>query len=122
MAKILIVEDDAFIIRLYSRLFNYSGFEIITAASGDEGLLKARSENPTLIILDIMMPGLSGMEVLKTLKKDPNLQKIPVVLLTNVSDDNVMNDAFRLGAAGYIIKSQIANEELISEVGSYLPK
>jgi CheY-like chemotaxis protein len=120
MAKILVIEDDLFMVRMYQRIFSYVGFEVVTATSGEEGLQIAFQDKPTLIILDIMMPRVNGLDVLKQLKGDAQTKNIPVVLLTNVSDDNVMNDAFKSGAAGYIIKSQVANEDLVKEIKEYI--
>jgi CheY-like chemotaxis protein len=120
MAKILVIEDDLFMVRMYQRVFSYVGFEVVTATSGEEGLQIAFRDKPTLIILDIMMPRVNGLDVLKQLKSDTVTKSIPVVLLTNVADDSVMNDAFKGGAAGYIIKSQIANDDLVKEIQQYI--
>jgi len=118
--KILIVEDDELMLRMYQKLFSYVGFETVVAKDGEEGLSLALSEKPKLIVLDIMMPKINGLDVLKALKENPETKNIPVVLLTNLSDDAVLTDAFRLGATGYLIKSQIANNELIDEVKQYV--
>jgi CheY-like chemotaxis protein len=118
--KILIVEDDELMLRMYQKLLAYVGFEILVAKDGEEGLKLAQQEKPTLVVLDIMMPKVNGLDVLRTLKEDPKTKDIPVVLLTNISDDAVLTDAFRLGATGYLIKSQIANSELIDEVKQYV--
>lgn len=118
--KILIVEDDELMLRMYQKLFSYVGFETVVSKDGEEGLSLALSEKPKLIVLDIMMPKINGLDVLKALKENPETKNIPVVLLTNLSDDAVLTDAFRLGATGYLIKSQIANNELIDEVKQYV--
>jgi len=120
MAKLLIVEDDELMLRMYTKLLSYVGFDTVIAKDGQEGLEKARTEKPSLIILDIMMPKINGLDVLKALKADKETQNIPVVLLTNVSDDNILTEALKLGATGYLIKSQIANNELIEEIKQYL--
>jgi two-component system alkaline phosphatase synthesis response regulator PhoP len=120
MAKLLVVEDDELMLRMYTKLLSYVGFETVVAKDGEEGLAKAISEKPSLIILDIMMPKVNGLDVLKELKSKKETQNIPVVLLTNVSDDSVLSEAFKLGATGYLIKSQIANNELVEEIKQYL--
>lgn len=120
MSKLLVVEDDEMMLRMYSKLLSYVGFDIIVAKDGEEGLLKARTEKPSLIVLDIMMPKVNGLDVLKELKADVSTEHIPVVLLTNVSDDAILSEAFKAGATGYLIKSQIANNELIEEIKQYL--
>lgn len=120
MAKLLIVEDDELMLRMYTKLLSYVGFETVVAKDGEEGLEKAKTEKPSLIVLDIMMPKINGLDVLKALKAEKDTQNIPVVLLTNVSDDDVLTEAFKLGATGYLIKSQIANNELVEEIKQYL--
>lgn len=120
MAKLLIVEDDELMLRMYTKLLSYVGFDTVVAKDGEEGLQKARTEKPSLIVLDIMMPKVNGLDVLKTLKSERETQNIPVVLLTNVSDDNILTEALKLGATGYLIKSQIANNELVDEIKQYL--
>ncbi len=120
MAKLLVVEDDELMLRMYTKLLSFVGFDTVVAKDGEEGLQKAKSENPSLIVLDIMMPKVNGLDVLKSLKADKETQNIPVVLLTNVSDDEVLTEAFKLGATGYLIKSQIANNELVDEIKQYL--
>jgi CheY-like chemotaxis protein len=106
VAKILIIEDDALLSRMYLTIFTSSNYEVEVATDGEEGLEKARAKKPTLILLDIMMPKLNGMEVLRKLKADPELQHIPVVVLTNLAGNNDIQSALQLGAVRYIIKSE----------------
>ncbi len=120
MAKILVIEDDEMMLRMYTKMFTYVGMETMVAKDGEEGLEKAKSEKPALIVLDIMMPKINGLDVLKQLKAWKETEKIPVVLLTNISDDAVLSEALKLGAIGYLIKSQIANSELVDEIKQYL--
>ncbi len=105
MAKLLIVEDDPLISRLYEKIFTFEKYEVILADNGQDGLDKARSENPTLILLDIMMPKMNGLQVLEKLKLDPDLKKIPVIMLTNLAGDKDAETALSKGAVKYIIKS-----------------
>ncbi|MDB5178609.1 MAG: phoP [Patescibacteria group bacterium] len=106
MSKILIIEDDALLSRMYQTIFKTTGYEVDVAVDGEEGLEKTRKFNPTLILLDIMMPKLNGLEVLERLKSDPELKKIPVVILTNLAGNNDVQTALKLGAVRYIIKSE----------------
>ena len=106
MSKILIIEDDALLSRMYQTIFTTTGYEVDVAVDGEEGLEKTRKFNPTLILLDIMMPKLNGLEVLERLKSDPELKKIPVVILTNLAGNNDVQNALKLGAVRYIIKSE----------------
>ncbi len=106
MAKILIIEDDALLSRMYQIVFTSSHYEVEVAANGQEGLDKARTAKPNLILLDIMMPKLNGLEVLKRLKADPETKEIPVVVLTNLAGSGDVQAALELGAVRYIVKSQ----------------
>lgn len=112
MAKILIVEDDALLSKMYVSIFTSENYEVETAVDGQEGLDKAREVSPTLILLDIMMPKLNGMEVLRKLKADPALKDIPVVVLTNLAGDADIQTALKLGAVRYIIKSENKPKEV----------
>jgi len=112
VAKILIVEDDALLSKMYLSIFKSENYEVDTAANGQEGLDKARSGKPTLILLDIMMPQINGMEVLRQLKADPAVKDIPVVILTNLAGDHDIQAALNLGAVRYIIKSENKPKEV----------
>ncbi len=105
MAKILIIEDDPLMSRLYEKIFTFEKYEVVLADNGQDGLDKARTESPTLILLDIMMPKMNGLQVLEKLKADPDLKKIPVVMLTNLAGDKDAETALAKGAVKYIIKS-----------------
>lgn len=119
MAKILIIEDDPLMARLYEKVFKFEGHEVDVALDGRAGLEKVMSGKPTLIVLDIMMPEMNGLEVLDKLKLDPEAKKIPVVVLTNLAGGQDAEIALSKGAVKYIVKSeyepkQIAN--MIKEV------
>ena len=116
MAKILIVEDDPLIMRLYQKIFTFEGFEVILATNGEEGLEKARSAKPTVILLDIMMPKMNGLDLLIKLKVDPQTQKIPVVMLTNLAGTQDAEKALSEGAIKYIIKSEFAPKQVVNMV------
>lgn len=106
MAKILIIEDDSLLSRMYQIVFSTSNYEVTVAVNGEEGLEKARADKPNLILLDIMMPKLNGLEVLKLLKADPETKGIPVVVLTNLAGSGDVEAALALGAVRYIVKSE----------------
>jgi CheY-like chemotaxis protein len=108
---VLVIDDDPTARELVERLLAKEGFSTETATSGPEGLRKARSVRPTLITLDVMMPQMDGWTVLETLKKDPELRDIPVVMLTIVDNRNL---AFTLGASDYLTKP--VERERLSEV------
>ena len=106
MAKILIVEDDPLMSRLYEKVFKFEGYEVYVAGNGVEGLEKVRSIKPTIVILDIMMPEMNGLEVLDKMKLDPEIKKIPVVVLTNLAGSQDAEAALTKGAVKYIVKSE----------------
>lgn len=116
---ILIVEDDTFLRELYAHVLQQSGFQILTAFDGEQALEEA-NKLPDLILLDIMLPKRNGITVLKVLKSDPNLCKVPVVLLTNLGQDSVIKGAYNAGANGYIMKMRINPYMLIDYIKVYI--
>ena len=122
MDKILLIEDEVLILRMYEKIFSYEGFTVVTAENGVEGIEKAKENKPALILLDIMMPKMDGLRVLELLKQEPLTKEIPVVILTNLSSDVVIKDAFAKGAAGYLVKSEIINDKIVDEVKQYIKK
>jgi signal transduction histidine kinase len=99
--RMLVIDDDPSVCELMTRLCGKEGYEVVTAGTGEEGLKLAREKRPNLITLDVMMPGMDGWTVLKTLKADPQLSSIPVVMMT-IADDRARGLA--LGAADYLVK------------------
>src|SRR5476651_2668758 len=106
MAKILVTEDDQLMARMYQKIFTFEKFEIEMAANGQECLDKARIFKPTLILLDVMMPVMNGLQTLDKLKADPETKAIPVVMLTNLAGQQDAEAALAKGAVKYIIKSE----------------
>ena len=93
MARILIVEDDPLMSRMYQKIFIFEKYDVDMAANGEEALEKIRTNRPTLILLDIMMPKLNGLQVLDKLKSDPDTKAIPVVILTNLASEKDAENA-----------------------------
>lgn len=120
MLKLLIVEDDPLVTELYNRLFGFYKYEIKTAINGKEGVEHAKSFRPDLILLDIMMPVMDGIEALRLLKQDPTTKEIPVILLTNIDDESAIKEAMELGAADYMVKSDFTPNDIIEQVNRYL--
>ena len=116
MKKLLIVEDDPLILRMYEEAFSFRKYEVAIADNGQDGLAKAGKEQPDMILLDIMMPKMNGLEVLKQLKQDPKLKMVPVVMLTNLSGDDDIETAMSLGAVKYITKVDHTPTEIVHEV------
>jgi twitching motility two-component system response regulator PilH len=107
MAKILIIDDEPGILLMYGDRLKSSGHEAITAKNGDEGIEIAKKEKPDLIFLDIIMPKVNGLDVLKQLKSIAETKNIPVYISTNLPEDSSGIDAKKIGAAGYLVKAQI---------------
>lgn len=118
--KILIVEDDAFLREIYLDTLKRGGYSVDSAADGDEGYNKIKGGGYNLILLDIIMPKMDGLQVMRTLKSDPSyVNTTPVVFLTNLDNDAEIKQALSLGK-GYLIKSQMTPADLLKEVKVYL--
>lgn len=121
--KILVVEDDEFLRELYDELLKGEGYEVTLAVDGEQGLTKVSQGGYDLILLDIMLPKMDGLEVLRILKNKPPQQKNgPTVLLTNLGQDSIIKEGFALGASGYLIKSAMNPDQVLSEVKVFLNK
>ena len=118
--RILLIEDDKFLRRACEAGLKKRGFTVLTANDGVEGLEQAHSGSPALILLDMLMPKLNGMETLVELKKDEQTRNIPVVILSNSSNDASIQQAKALGAIGYLVKASMSLQELGDRVNSFL--
>lgn len=117
MAKILLVEDDPMISEIYQRKFEAAGFEIDIAETGKEVLVKARKEKFDIILLDLVLPELGGMDVLKEIKRSGKYDaSAKVVIFSNLNEKSERDKAFELGADGFIAKSQFGPTQLVEEV------
>ena len=114
--RVLLVEDDQLIQRMYEKIFTFEKFDVEIASDGEEGLEKARTSNPTIILLDVMMPKMNGIEVLEKLKADPATKAIPVVMLSNLAGENDIETALSKGAVKYIIKSEYEPKQIADMV------
>ncbi len=115
MSCILVADDDPLIIRLLEHRLRHRGYDVISAPDGETALDLAIREKPDLILLDGMMPGLDGFEVLRRLKENPETIEIPVVMLTARSQEGDIVDGLTSGAADYMVKPFIP-EELIARI------
>jgi len=120
--KILIVEDDSFVLDIYQTKLSQEGYTVIEAKNGVEGMKILEKEKPDLILLDIVMPYMDGIEVLKKIKENKELNKIPVILLTNLSQKEEINVGLGLGASDYLIKSHFTPSEVMDKIKIYLSK
>jgi CheY-like chemotaxis protein len=119
-ARILLIEDDKLLRRACEAGLRKRGFTVLAAADGEEGLQQARGGSPDLILLDLLMPKLSGIETLEALKRDDKTRNIPVVILSNSSIDADVRKTKDLGAIGYLVKASLSLHELADRVVAYL--
>ena len=122
MKKILIIEDDPFLSEMYMAKFSQSDFQVEVATDGKKGLEKIKTSEPDLILLDIVLPKMDGFEILKKVKEDSQLKKIPVILLTNLGQKNEVEKGLALGADEYIIKAHFTPTAVVTKVKEILSK
>lgn len=122
MIKILLVEDDSLMIRMYERVFTHAGYSVDVARDGQEGWEKINQNTPDLVLLDVMMPRVNGLELLSKLKADPKLKEILVVLLTNLGVQGEIDKAVKAGVVQCIIKSDYPPGEVVEMVKEILSK
>ena len=120
MAKILIVEDDKFLRDLLSKKLTEENFSVVTAIDGEEGMKKTQEENPDLILLDLILPGMNGFEVLKKIKENPATKDIPIIVLSNLGQKEDIERAKKLGSEDYFVKAHFTLEEIVEKLKQYL--
>lgn len=120
MKKILLAEDDKYISLAYKDGLERNGFGMVIAFDGIEAVKKIRSEKPDLVLLDLIMPNKNGFEVLEEIKKDKAIKDIPVIILSNLGQESDIEKGKALGAADYLIKSNISMKEVIIKIKMHL--
>lgn len=118
--KVLLVDDDQALVQLYSLELSGRQYQVVTSPDGEDGVDKAKSEKPDLILLDIMMPKTDGIIALQKIKSDPETNSIPVVMLTNFGQENLVQQAFTLGASDYLIKYKVTPAEMADKVAQLI--
>lgn len=114
--NILVVEDDKFLRELMSQKLTKEGFHIIQAVDGEEGLKKIKEEKPALVLLDLILPGIDGFEVLTRVKEDPEISKTPIIILSNLGQREDVEKGVKLGATDYLIKAHFTPGEIIEKI------
>ena len=117
---ILLIEDDPFLISMYSTKFEIEGFNVISANNGEKGLEVVNKNKVDIILLDILMPKMNGFEVLKNLKEKGKTAKIPVILLTNLNQKDDIDRGLELGADDYLIKAHFMPSEVVNKIEKIL--
>ncbi len=116
MTKVLVVEDDKFLRDMISRKLDKEGYEVVQAVDGEMGEQKAKSEKPDIILLDLILPGIDGFEVLERIKSDPEISNVPVIILSNLGQKSEVERGFGLGAVDFLIKAHWTPPEIVKKV------
>ncbi len=116
MSKILVVEDDRFLREMISRKLDKEGYEVVQAVDGEQGEEKIKEEKPDLVLLDLILPGIDGFEVLERVKKDPEVSEIPVMILSNLGQKSEIERGLSLGAVDFLIKAHHTPGEIVEKM------
>ena len=122
MKKILIVEDNEVLLRVVKNRFLTSGWDVSVADNGDKVIPLLEDGKPDLVLLDLILPGKSGFEVLQEMKKNPELKNIPVIVISNLGMEEDVKKALAMGANDYFIKTQHQLTEIIEKAEQYAGK
>lgn len=117
---VLIVEDDPFYSSIYKTKVEKEGIQAVLVHDGAAAMKEAREKKPALVVLDLIMPGKDGFQVLEELKADPDLKDVIVLVLSNLSQDEDIKRVMDMGATEYLIKSNIPLGDLIQKIKGYL--
>ncbi|MEA2007412.1 MAG: response regulator [Patescibacteria group bacterium] len=117
---VCIVEDEALISEMYKTKLQQEGYEVILADDGEKGLTLIKQEKPDIALIDLMMPHKDGFSLMKSLKEDSVLSKIPIIILTNLDDAETADKTADFDAAFYLIKSQYSPTDVVNIVGEVL--
>lgn len=114
--KILIIEDERFLLEMYQMCFEKAGYNVLVANNGTSGIQTAESENPDLIIVDILLPNQSGYEVIKAVRQNTHISKTPILVFSNLGQIEEINQGMDLGANGYVVKTDVTPIDLLKKV------
>jgi DNA-binding response OmpR family regulator len=121
MRKIIfIIEDDKFLRELISKKLYKENYNVITAVNGEEGIKKIKEEKPDLVLLDLVLPGINGFEVLSQIKNDPTISLIPVIILSNLGQEEDIEKGMELGAIDYMVKAHFTPGEIVEKIKTIL--
>jgi two-component system, OmpR family, alkaline phosphatase synthesis response regulator PhoP len=118
--KIIIVEDDKFLTKIYRLNLENEGYKLVIVNDGKRALDVIQTEMPNLIMLDVILPNMTGLEILDDLKKTTKLKNIPVIMLSNLGQQKDIDKAINTGADDYFINAEVTIEEIIKKIGEYL--
>jgi len=118
--KILVVEDEKTLRFLIVQTLLREGFEVEEAIGGEDGIQKMKKNKPDLVLLDLLLPGVNGFEVLSRIKKDSDLESIPVIILSNLGQEEEIKRGMSLGAIDYLIKAHFTLDQIVSRIRKFL--
>lgn len=117
---VLVVEDTELLRRIYADALEHEGYRVLTAANGLEALALLQHERPDVILLDLVMPQMGGIEVLRDLRADPRFERIPVLILSNLGQEEDLQRALALGATDYMIKNEVRPADISLRIAAAL--
>lgn len=120
--KILVVEDDVVLNTIYQTKLNALGYPVSVAHDGEEGLMLMKKDRPHIVLLDLMLPKKNGFEVLAEAKQDQDIRGIPIIILSNLGQESDIRRGMELGAADFLIKSNVKLDEIINKIDVVLQK
>jgi CheY-like chemotaxis protein len=118
--KILLIEDDKFLRELMNKKLITLGYEVVSAADGESGLVMIKETKPDVVLLDLILPGINGFEVLEKAKQDPEIAGIPVVILSNLGQGEDIEKGLALGAKDFLVKAHFTPQEIVNKLKSIL--
>jgi two-component system, OmpR family, alkaline phosphatase synthesis response regulator PhoP len=120
MPKILIIEDEKMLAQMYKEKLEKENFKVHLAFDSREGINLAKKEKPDLILLDILLPKENGIFFLKSQRSDPEISSIPVIVISNYDNPKIKEEAIKLGAKGYLLKTDYTPKQLVEKIKDYL--
>ncbi len=120
--KVLIIEDDKFLRELINRKLQSENFETVLAIDGETGLDLIIKENPDIVLLDLILPGINGFEVLTKVKKNEKTKNIPVIILSNLGQKDDIEKGMGIGATDYLVKAHFTPSEIVEKINQILEK
>jgi len=121
LKKILLVEDDPFIIDIYSTKLKEAGFDVQSSTDGEDALKRVKEDKPDLILLDVVLPKLTGLECLGQIKLLPQFKDIPIIILSNLGQKHEVEKGLKMGADKYLIKAHYTPSEIVKEIKQIMP-
>jgi len=120
--KVLVVEDETFLVKIYSVKLKKEGFDVSIATDGEEAVRLAAEVKPDLILLDLILPKLNGFEALERIRANPANKNTPVLVLSNLGQEEDIKRAAALGASDYLVKANFSIQDIVSKIRSVIEK